>query len=114
LRGHARSYYVYIMSNAARTLYIGVTNDLNRRVLQHQQRLVPGFTATYRITYLVHYEETADVHEAIERERQFKGWTRAKKVALIESTNSTWRDLSLDWQAGDAADQSVGPSLRSG
>ena len=109
-----RSYYVYIMSNAARTLYIGVTNDLERRVYQHKQRLVPGFTATYRVNYLVHYEESSDVHEAIERERQLKGWTRTKKVALIESSNPTWRDLSLDWHADDAAGQSVGPSLRSG
>jgi putative endonuclease len=109
-----RSYYVYIMSNAARTLYIGVTNDLERRVHQHKQRLVPGFTATYRVTYLVHYEETSGVYQAIEREKQLKGWTRAKKVALIESSNPEWRDLSLGWQAGDGAGQSVGPSLRSG
>ena len=109
-----RSHYVYILSNAARTLYIGVTNDLERLVHQHKQLAVPGFTATYRVTYLVHYEETSDVHEAIEREKQLKGWTRAKKVALVESGNPMWRDLSLDWQAGEAAGESVGPSLRSG
>ncbi len=82
-----RSYWVYVMSNAARTLYIGVTNDLERRVYQHKQRRVPGFTATYRITYLVHCEEFPDIHETIEREKQLKGWTRAKKAALIESSN---------------------------
>ena len=91
-----RSYYVYIMSNAARTLHIGVTNDLERRVYQHKQLRVPGFTATYRVTYLVQYEETYAVHAAIEREKQLKGWTRAKKMALIESSNPKWRDLSLD------------------
>ena len=107
-------YYVYIMSNAARTLYIGVTNDLERRVYQHKRRQVPGFTATYRINYLVHYEETSHVHEAIERERQLNGWTRAKKIKLIESNNPEWRDLSLDWQASPGSRESVGPSLRSG
>ena len=102
------------MSNAARTLYIGVTNDLERRVYQHKQRRVPGFTATYRITYLVHYEEMSDVHAAIDRDKQRKGWTRAKKIALVESNNPRWRDLSLDWHTGAEGGESAGPSLRSG
>src|SRR3712207_6759255 len=109
-----RPFYVYSLSNAARTLCIGVTNDLERRVYQHKQGQVPGFTATYRINYLVHYEETSAVHEAIEREKQLEGWTRAKKIALIEASNPRWGGSSLDWHPGNGASQSVGPSLRSG
>ena len=92
-------YYVYIMTNRVRTLYVGVTNNLERRVYEHKHKLVNGFTKTYNITWLVHYEETSDVMAAIEREKQIKKWRRSKKVALIESTNPKWRDLSLEWYA---------------
>ena len=97
-----RSYYVYIMSNAARTLYVGVTNDLERRVDQYKQGTTPGFTSRYKVTYLVYYEETADVHEAIGREKQAKGWTRERKMALVEADNHGWRDL-IPSPAGRAA-----------
>src|SRR6266849_3907748 len=92
-----KQYYVYIMTNKSRTLYTGVTNDLKRRVYEHKQKLVPGFTNKYHITRLVYFEETSDVRSAIEREKQFKGWLRAKKIALIESVNPKWADLSAEW-----------------
>ena len=93
-----RRYYIYIMTNRSRTLYIGVTNDLRRRVQEHKEKLIPGFTQKFNVTQLVYYEETPDVKAAIAREKQIKGWLRAKKVALIESVNPGWRDLSDDWE----------------
>jgi len=92
-----RSYYVYILTNASRTLYTGVTNDLERRVLEHKRKLIPGFTRRYNLTRLVYFEEFGDIRDAIAREKQIKGWLRARKVALIEATNPTWKDLSADW-----------------
>ena len=89
-----KQYYVYIMTNRSRTLYTGVTNDLERRVYAHKRKLVKGFTEKYNITRLVHYEATSDVHAAIAREKQIKGWLRVKKIALIESTNPAWKDLT--------------------
>lgn len=83
------------MTNKSRTLYTGVTNDLERRVYEHKQKLVPGFTAKYNITRLVYFEVTQDVQAAITREKQIKGWLRSKKIALIESVNPEWKDLSL-------------------
>jgi len=93
-----KQYYVYIMTNRSRTLYIGVTNDLERRVYEHKQKLIPGFTERYNITQLVYYEVTSDIHSALAREKQIKGWLRAKKIALIESVNAEWRDLSVEWR----------------
>lgn len=91
------TYYVYIMTNHKRTLYTGVTNDLERRVYEHQNKLVKGFTEKYNIDQLVYYEETDDVQTAIEREKQIKGWVRRRKVALIKSMNPNWDDLSEGW-----------------
>ena len=88
------SYYTYLLTNRSRTLYTGVTNDLTRRVYEHRQKLIPGFTQKYNIDRLVYFEESADVKDAIAREKQIKGWTRAKKIALIESMNPEWQDLS--------------------
>jgi len=90
-------YFVYIMSSQTRVLYVGVTNSLERRVQQHKEGVGSAFTARYRVKNLVHYEETSDVHAALERERHLKGWTRARKVALIESENPEWQDLSEAW-----------------
>jgi putative endonuclease len=87
------------LSSWSRVLYIGVTNDLERRVYQHKYKLVPGFTSKYNVIRLVHYEETNDVREAIAREKQIKDWTRRKKAALIEASNPAWLDLSVDWNA---------------
>jgi putative endonuclease len=85
------------MTNKSRTLYTGVTNNLERRVGEHKSKAIPGFTSKYNITKLVYYEEGSDINVAIAREKQIKGWLRAKKIALIESTNPEWRDLSEDW-----------------
>ena len=93
------TYYVYIMASRSRVLYVGKTNDLQRRVFEHKSRLVDGFTSRYHVTRLVHYEETGHLIAAIERERQLKGWIRARKVALIEDANPAWSDLSEEWMA---------------
>lgn len=92
-----KTFYVYIMAGKFRTLYAGVTNNLERRVLQHKRKLVPGFTAKYNLNRLVHFEAFGDVHAAIQREKQIKGWLRAKKIALIISHNPRWKDLSDGW-----------------
>src|SRR5207244_1033984 len=92
-----KHFYVYIMSNHSRTLYIGVTNDLENRVAQHQSKQTAGFTCKYNITCLVYYEDFTDINEAIGWEKRLKGWTRAKKIALIEEQNPHWLDLAEDW-----------------
>jgi putative endonuclease len=92
-----KNYYVYIMTNHSKTLYTGMTNDINRRVYEHKQKLISGFTQKYNINKLVYFEETTDVTEAIAREKQIKGWLREKKIALVESINPTWKDLSASW-----------------
>lgn len=92
-----RHYYVYIMTNRSRTLYVGVTNNLERRVFEHKNHLVKGFTSRCRIETLVYYEMTADVEVAIAREKQIKGWLRSKKVALIDSMNPEGDDLAVTW-----------------
>jgi putative endonuclease len=89
-----KQYYAYLMSNKSRTLYAGVTNDLHRRVQEHRAGLVPGFTAKYHTTMLVWYEVFSDVNQAIAAEKRIKGWTRAKKAALIEASNPGWTDLA--------------------
>jgi putative endonuclease len=91
-----RSFYVYILSNASRTLYVGVTNDLVRRTWEHKQGAVPGFAAKYHVTRLVWFEETINIAAAIAREKQIKSWVRAKKVALVSATNPKWRDIAED------------------
>ena len=90
-------YYVYIMTNHMGTLYTGVTNDLERRLHEHRQGQLKGFTKRYNISKLVHYEVTEDVRSEITREKQIKGWLRSKKIDLIESQNPSWHDLSADW-----------------
>jgi putative endonuclease len=88
------AYYVYILSSVSRTLYTGVTNSLPKRLHEHRIGHSNSFTRRYNIDRLVYVEETNDVRDAITREKQIKGWTRARKVALIESSNPQWRDLS--------------------
>jgi putative endonuclease len=92
-----KQYYVYILASRSRNLYVGVTNDLERRVYEHKQKLVPGFTTRYNIDRLVYFEATEDVQSAIAREKQIKGWLRSRKVSLIESVNPTWDDVSVSW-----------------
>ena len=87
-------YYVYILSNKNYgTLYIGVTNDLVRRIHEHKNKLFKGFTSKYNISNLVYYEETEDIYSALSREKQLKNWKRQWKIQLIEQFNPTWKDL---------------------
>jgi len=92
-----RQYFVYILASRSRTLYVGVTNDLKRRLYEHKEGLVSGFTRKYRVHSLVYYEATTDVRSAIAREKQIKRWRREKKVRLIESMNPEWKDLAGGW-----------------
>ena len=78
-------------------LYIGVTNNLEARLLQHRRKELPGFTSRYNVHKLVYYETFDYVLDAIAREKQLKGWTRAKKASLVETENREWKDLSADW-----------------
>ena len=97
-----RQYYVYIMSSKTRRLYVGVTNDLYRRVLEHREGLIAGFTKRYAVKHLVYFEEYGDIEEAIAREKSMKRWRRKWKLALIETGNPQWRDLWLELGGADA------------
>ena len=88
--------YVYILSSKSGVLYIGVTSRLDTRFLQHKKKLIGGFSAKYHTDRLVYFEGFEDIRVAIAREKQLKGWRRAKKIALIESLNPAWRDLSTN------------------
>ena len=90
-------YYVYIMTNGTGTTYVGMTNDIERRVQEHKQGLQSGFTSKYKINRLVYYEEYDYVYDAIAREKQIKKWGSVKKKALINEANPPWEDLSKDW-----------------
>ena len=92
-----KRYFVYIMANASKRVYTSMTNSLRRRVREHKLTLTPGFAAKYNITRLVYFESFEDVRNAIEREKQIKAWIRAKRLALVESTNPKWDDLSREW-----------------
>ncbi len=92
-----RRYFVYIMANASKRIYTGMTNSIRRRVREHKLKFAPGFAAKYNITRLVYFETFEDVRNAIEREKQIKAWTRAKRVSLVESANPKWEDLSREW-----------------
>jgi putative endonuclease len=94
-----RVYHVYIMASASRVLYIGVTGNLLRRVTEHKEKRIPGFTARYRASELVYFEAFGNIRMAIAREKQLKGWLRARKIALIESFNPHWRDLATTLQS---------------
>jgi putative endonuclease len=106
------SYWVYMMTGRGKTLYVGVTNDLERRTYEHREGSLSGFTSKYRLDRLVYFEEHRDIRDAITREKQIKSWRREKKLALIESVNPKWRNLSLEWQLavsslGSKPDQSL-------
>ena len=102
-----KDYWVYILtSRDNKVMYIGVTNDLVRRLYEHKMKLTGGFTAKYNVHRLVYFESTPSVEAAITREKQLKGWSRAKKNALVISSNPDWTDLSEEWGRD--------PSLRSG
>lgn len=92
-------YFVYIVCSGSGTLYIGMTNNIYRRALEHKGSEIEGFSNTYHCDRLIYYEGFDDVHKAIGREKQLKGWKRSKKIALIESTNPRWLDLAEKWGA---------------
>ena len=93
----SRVYHVYLLSSATGVLYTGVTNDLERRVMQHKEKSVPGFTKKYDILRLVYFEAFGDIRDAIVREKEIKGWRREKKIALIRGMNPRFEDLSKDF-----------------
>jgi putative endonuclease len=95
--GRTYQFYVYILSSLSCTLYIGITDDLHKRVLQHKHKRFEGFTWNHDVDRLLHFEQLVDVRNAIVREKQLKGWRREKKVKLFERTNPRWEDLSKNW-----------------
>ena len=93
-------YYVYLLTNKRNTvLYTGVTNNLERRIYEHKNKLIEGFTARYNINKLVYFESTTSIETAIQREKQIKGWLRKRKNELVESINPEWKDLSEEWDS---------------
>jgi putative endonuclease len=96
-----RVYFTYIVASRSHALYIGMTGDLLKRAFEHKQKTHEGFSATYNCNQLVWFERFASPEEAITREKQLKGWIRAKKIALIEKSNPTWNDLSEVWYMVD-------------
>jgi len=93
----SRNYWVYILASPSGTLYIGVTNNLERRIYEHKKGLVKGFTEKYDCKKLVYHEFYSDIKQAIKREKEIKGWKRYKKETLIKSLNKNWNDLSLSF-----------------
>jgi putative endonuclease len=94
-----KTYYVYLITNwNNKVLYIGVTNNLERRLYEHKNKLIKGFTEKYNINKLVYFEQTNDIESAIIREKEIKKWRREKKNSLVESANKQWEDLSKQWQ----------------
>jgi putative endonuclease len=92
-----KSFCTYIVASISRTLYIGVTSDLEQRVWQHKMKQYEGFAASYKCNRLVWFEQHSNSGIAIAREKQLKGWTRDKKIKLIQRINPTWEDLSTAW-----------------
>jgi putative endonuclease len=90
-------YYVYIMSSQRRVLYVGMTSNIEQRSYQHKTHALGGFSAKYNVTILVYVERYGSVMSAIRREKEIKDWRREKKVALINASNPTWKDLSYGW-----------------
>ncbi|MEJ2725648.1 MAG: GIY-YIG nuclease family protein [Deltaproteobacteria bacterium] len=93
-----RTYYVYLLTNwNNKVMYVGVTNDLERRIYEHKQKLVEGFTEKYNVNKLVYFEQTEDINAAISREKEIKKWRREKKNSLVNGLNPRREDLSLEW-----------------
>lgn len=107
----AKRFYVYIMTNRPRShvLYTGVTRNLVRRVFEHKNKLMPGFTSRYNLTRLAFYESFSYPDSAIHREKEIKGWRRSKKIRLIESVNPHWDDLAEQWTDVYKPDSSANP-----
>ena len=102
-RWESRSFYVYIMGSKFGVLYIGVTNNLERRVKEHREGLIPGFTKKYRVRRLLYFEQFDRAVDAISRKKQIKGWKRARKLELIHSVNLEMNDLSACWSTRDSS-----------
>jgi putative endonuclease len=92
-----RTYHLYILSNVSRMLYVGVTGDLHRRLFEHKNKLVPGYSRNYNLHKLVYTEAYGNINDAISREKEIKGWLRSKKTDLIKSTNPLWNDLAANY-----------------
>jgi putative endonuclease len=101
---HEGIYFTYMMASRSRTLYVGVTGDLQKRVFEHKWKEHEGFTARYNCDRLIWFEGHQYIQKAITREKELKGWSRAKKISLVESGNPTWADLSRDWYDYEPAD----------
>ena len=105
-----KRYYVYIMASRSLNFYTGVTNNIYQRALQHKSAEIDGFTKKYNINRLVYYETFEHVGNAINREKQIKAWTRAKRIALIKTINPTWQDLAEGW--GEKFELQIPPRAR--
>lgn len=92
-----QDYYVYILTNNSKTLYTGFTNDLRRRVSEHKRKVIPGFTSRYNINKLIYFEYFSARENAVDREKQIKGFLKSKKISLINTMNPEWKDLSEEW-----------------
>ena len=97
-------FHVYISASGSHRIYVGMTNNLLRRVFEHRNHLIAGFTAKYNMTRLVHCEEYPTTLDAIRREKQLKGWLRSRKIALIPEANPKWDDLAANWHEDEALD----------
>jgi putative endonuclease len=93
-----KNYYVYILTNKSKTFYIGVTNNLDRRIYEHKNKLIDGFTKKYNLDRLVYFEVFNNIEDAISREKQLKNWHRQWKINLVELVNKEWKDLSLEFE----------------
>jgi len=100
---NGKAYYVYRLASKSRRLYVGVTNNLERRVFEHKSKQLDGFTKQYDIDRIVYFEQTTDILSAITREKQIKSWRRSKKISLIDAVNPTWEDLSAQWYKADSS-----------
>jgi putative endonuclease len=105
----SRTYRIYVLASRSRNLYVGVTNDLHRRLIEHREARLPGFTKRYKTFRLVHYEIFGGIHAAIAREKEIKAWRREKKIWLIERQNLSWEDLSIVWSQGNTPPNPVVP-----
>ena len=93
-----KEYYVYLLTNwNNKVIYVGVTNDLQRRIYEHKEKKVKGFTEKYKVNKLVYFEQTTEIEVALNREKEMKKWRREKKDKLVENINPSWRDLSKDF-----------------
>ena len=93
-----KSYTYILFSQRNGTLYVGVTSNLKKRITEHKEKLIPGFTQKYNVDKLGYFEEYSDIRLAIQREKELKGWTRKKKIALLEASNPQWKDLFFELQ----------------